>query len=90
MKSRLHTPYDSPSCGTSARRFVSDRDLEELTGVKRRTWQKYRLFDRGPRFYRIHGVVRYDLSEVLKWIEAHAGGGEIVDAAAGAVLSTVR
>jgi len=61
------------------RHFVSDADLETITGVKRRTWQKHRLFNRGPRFYKLHGAVRYDLAEVLAWIDAHAAGGETVD-----------
>lgn len=56
-------------------RFVSDRELETITGVKRRTWQKHRLFGKGPRFYRIGGSVRYDLAEVMEWIRSNAVGG---------------
>jgi predicted DNA-binding transcriptional regulator AlpA len=60
-----------------ARRYVTEVDLEALTGIRRRTWQKHRLFKRGPRWYKICGAVRYDLEEVLAWIRANAiGGGE--------------
>ncbi len=52
------------------RRFVSEVELEDLTGVRRRTWQKYRLFDQGPPYYKIGGAVRYDLQETLDWIKA--------------------
>jgi hypothetical protein len=59
------------------RRFVSELELEQLTGIPRRTWQKHRLFNRQPKFYRLHGLVRYDLNEVMDWIRSNgAGGGE--------------
>jgi len=50
------------------RRFISEAELEQVTGVSRRTWQKHRLLHRGPRFYKIHGAIRYNLEEVLAWI----------------------
>jgi hypothetical protein len=54
------------------RRFVSERELEQVTGIPRRTWQKHRLSKRGPRYYKIYGSVRYDLDEVIDWIRALA------------------
>jgi predicted DNA-binding transcriptional regulator AlpA len=54
------------------RRFVSEIELEQLTGISRRTWQKHRLLNRGPRYYKIHGAIRYDLEEVLGWIKSLA------------------
>jgi predicted DNA-binding transcriptional regulator AlpA len=56
------------------RRFVNDRELEAVTGISSRTWQKHRLFGRGPRYYRICGAVRYDLEEVIEWIKANGDG----------------
>jgi hypothetical protein len=56
------------------RRFVSERELEQVTGIPRRTWQKHRLFNRGPRYYKIYGSIRYDLEEVVGWIKAMAVG----------------
>jgi predicted DNA-binding transcriptional regulator AlpA len=56
------------------RRFVSEVELEQLTGISRRTWQKHRLFNRGPRYYKIYGSVRYDLEEVVAWIQALSVG----------------
>jgi predicted DNA-binding transcriptional regulator AlpA len=61
---------------TIERRFISESELEILTGVSKRTWQKHRLFGHGPRFYRLCGAVRYDLAEVLEWIEGNAAGGD--------------
>lgn len=54
------------------RRFVSEVELEQITGISRRTWQKHRLLRHGPRYYRIHGSIRYDLEEVLTWIKTLA------------------
>jgi predicted DNA-binding transcriptional regulator AlpA len=56
------------------RRFVSEVELEQLTGISRRTWQKHRLFNRGPRYYKIYGSIRYDVEEVVAWIKALAVG----------------
>jgi len=57
------------------RRFVSEVELEQLTGISRRTWQKHRLCNRGPQYYKIHGSIRYDLEEVVAWIKALGVGG---------------
>jgi predicted DNA-binding transcriptional regulator AlpA len=57
------------------RRFLSEFELEQLTGISRRTWQKHRLYNRGPRYYKIHGSIRYDLEEVIAWIKALAVSG---------------
>ena len=57
------------------RRFVSEIELELITGISRRTWQKHRLFNRGPQYYKIHGAIRYELAEVLTWIKDSAVGG---------------
>lgn len=54
------------------RRFVSEVELEQLTGISRRTWQKHRLFNRGPRYYKICGSIRYEIEEVLAWIKTLA------------------
>jgi len=60
------------------RRFVSEVDLEQLTGISRRTWQKHRLFNRGPRYYKIHGSIRYDIEEVVAWIKTLAVSSGVV------------
>lgn len=69
------------------RRFVSEVELEQVTGISRRTWQKNRLLNRGPRYYKIHGSIRYELDEVLAWIKAHAvtGSDQPTDSHGGAV-----
>ena len=54
------------------RRFVTEVELEQVTGVARRTSQKHRLLNREPKYYKIHGSIRYELDEVLAWIKTHA------------------
>jgi len=60
---------------STERRFINEAEPEILTGVSRRTWQKHRLFGRGPPFYRLCGSVRYDLQEVLVRPTPPAEGG---------------
>jgi predicted DNA-binding transcriptional regulator AlpA len=58
-------------------RFVDEKELAALTSTSPRTWQKYRLQKRGPRFYKIgveaRASVRYDLNEVIDWIRSNVG-----------------
>jgi hypothetical protein len=73
-------------------RFVSDVDLEQITGISHRTWQKHRLLNRGPRYYKIHGAVRYDLEEVLVWIrnlavDGTTAGSDLLESSAPVVNS---
>lgn len=56
------------------RQFVGEQFLEQMTEVSAKTWQQFRFYGRGPRYYKIGGAVRYDLQEVLAWIEAGACG----------------
>jgi hypothetical protein len=69
---RRETGYSKLSRATQ-RRFGTDVDLENITSIARRTWQKYRLQNRGPNFYLIGGTVRYDFDEVLEWIKLNSG-----------------
>jgi predicted DNA-binding transcriptional regulator AlpA len=54
------------------RSFVSEIELEQLTDISRRTWQKHRLLGTGPKYYKIGGAVRYALDEVMEYIQASA------------------
>jgi predicted DNA-binding transcriptional regulator AlpA len=58
------------------RRFVSDLEVEAITGISRRTLQKDRLLDR-DRFpwYKVGRKVLYDLDEVEAIIRRAGKGG---------------
>ena len=63
------------------RRFGSETDVEAVTGIKKRTLQKHRLFGRGFPFYRASGRILYDLDEIDAIIRssrvAATGGGGV-------------
>ena len=45
-------------------RFVSERDLAVISGLRVRTLQQFRLRDIGPPFHKLNGsAIRYDLRE---------------------------
>ena len=55
--------------------FVTEGYLEQLTGIKKSTWQQHRFRGRGPQFYKLCGAIRYDLDEVMEWIKSNAVRG---------------
>lgn len=55
------------------REFIGTEDLALLLGVPERTVRAWRYQGKGPRGYNFGGRnVRYDLTEVERWIEAQA------------------
>jgi hypothetical protein len=50
------------------RRFVSEIDLEQVSGISRHTWQKHRLLNRGLAPTKFHAFNRSDLKEVVSCI----------------------
>ena len=57
-------------------RFVSDSELEQAGVFSARRWQELRKQGKGPRFYKFgHRCVRYQVSDVLAWMEQHAVNG---------------
>ena len=54
---------------------VSDVQLEEITGVSRHTWRRWRQEGRGPKYLKLgpaggQGKVLYRLSDVLEFLES--------------------
>lgn len=63
-----------PKSSRDADRFVTDLELEKITGMSRKFWQKLRnevdaSTGQAPPYYKIGRACRYKLSEVLEWIE---------------------
>jgi predicted DNA-binding transcriptional regulator AlpA len=52
----------------AVRRLVTDTQLAELTGIKRRTWQFYRMTGQGPKYFKIGKRVMYDPVAVDRWM----------------------
>ena len=54
---------------------VSDVQLEEMTGVSRHTWRKWRQEGKGPKYLKLgtrggQGRVLYRLSDVLDYLDS--------------------
>ena len=54
---------------------VSDIQLEEITGISRHTWRRWRQEGRGPQYLKLgraggQGRVLYRLSDVLEFLES--------------------
>jgi hypothetical protein len=56
-------------------RLLDERLLAVVYGFKTRTLQRWRLEGKGPRWVRLHGLVRYRVEDVEGWIEAAPSGG---------------
>jgi len=60
-------------------RLLTEQELAELIGVPRKTLQRWRLYNKGPRWRRLggeqRGLIRYRLVDVLKWLESRPSGG---------------
>lgn len=61
--------------GVSMPRLLSEQQVEQHYGLRVRTLQRWRLESRGPRYRKLHGLVRYDVRDLDAWIAAAPGGG---------------
>ncbi len=52
--------------------LLSLRQTADMLGVSEATIYSWRHRGEGPRGYKIGGLVRYRLSDVLAWVEEHA------------------
>ncbi len=58
------------------KRFISDREIEELYGIGEAKLKKMRMRDIGPEFRRFgHCTVLYDVARLEEWIEQQPKGG---------------
>lgn len=55
-------------------RMLREVEVAQLAGIGLQTLRNWRSDprkrDRGPRYYKLNGSVRYRLGDVLRWIEA--------------------
>jgi hypothetical protein len=58
-------------------RLVRRRDLERIYSIKVRTWAKYGLLGKGPKYRSVGGIAMYDLSDVEEWLNAQPLRGGI-------------
>ena len=63
--------------------FATENDLARVGIAKRQTLSKWRMSGRGPRYYKIHGAVRYRWRDVEEWLSHCAKGPDVEDRAMG-------
>ena len=63
----------TPAAAVAARTLINEKQLAEITSIPISTWQRRRCVGgAGPRWFKLGGAVRYDLQEVMAWIEGCA------------------
>ena len=63
-------------------RFLSEREVSDLTGLSVKTLQRWRLLNMGPPYRKFGGAVRYGEADVSKWIASTPLGGGVPQPAA--------
>jgi hypothetical protein len=58
---------DLPAPGAS---FLNEQAVAALAGVSGGLLRRWRLFKRGPPYYKVGRLVRYSRTEVLRWLDA--------------------
>jgi predicted DNA-binding transcriptional regulator AlpA len=62
----------------------TEDEVEQLTGLRVKTLQRWRYTNRGPRFVRCGRCVRYPAADLRRWLNSQTGGGtqfEVAEAA---------
>lgn len=48
--------------------LISEKIAARMVGLSVSWFQKRRVYDDGPPFYKVGGAVRYDVSELQQWM----------------------
>lgn len=51
-------------------RLLTSQEAADMLGVAVDTLANWRLQGKGPRWLRVHRLIRYWLSDLLKWLES--------------------
>lgn len=60
---------------TAEIRMINTADAAGMLGVSTHTLRGWRNADAGPPWYKIEGSIRYNLADLLEWIEQQAVDG---------------
>lgn len=67
---------ESGELRSTARRYISPRELSEMTGLARVTLAQWRQHGRGPAWIRLGSRVLYDIHDIESWMAARRQGGD--------------
>lgn len=57
-------------------RFLTECEVSDRTHISLATLRRWRLENRGPKFYKFGSLVRYGEEELTRWEQAQPSGGE--------------
>jgi predicted DNA-binding transcriptional regulator AlpA len=57
-------------------RFLTECEVSERTHISLATLRRWRLENRGPKYYKFGSLVRYGEEELTLWEQAQPSGGE--------------
>jgi predicted DNA-binding transcriptional regulator AlpA len=60
-----------PNVSLPPLRYISEKAVVELTGIPRSTLQKDRHYRRGLPYIKLGKLVRYNVQDILRHMEAH-------------------
>lgn len=74
----------------NTRLLLSQKEVEQIYGIRQRTLERWRLSGHGPRWKKLsgeigtrgRGIVKYDVRDIEAWLGSRPGGG-----ACGSVIS---
>jgi predicted DNA-binding transcriptional regulator AlpA len=73
--------YVQPADQRTARlkhRLLKEAQIGEILGISAATLRRWRLLQRGPKYIKIGGAVRYRPEDVTAWLATRPTGGEQV------------
>jgi excisionase family DNA binding protein len=59
-----------------ARRWLNSQEAAEYLGLKNQTLANWRYLGKGPRYFRVGQLVKYDERDLEEWLEAGAVAGD--------------
>ncbi len=57
-------------------RFLTESEVSERTHISLATLRRWRLENRGPKYYKFGSLVRYGEEELAQWGRTQPSGGE--------------
>ncbi|MHB1938786.1 MAG: helix-turn-helix transcriptional regulator [Acidobacteriaceae bacterium] len=57
-------------------RFLTESEVAERTHISLATLRRWRLENRGPKYYKFGSLVRYAEEELVRWEKAQPCGGD--------------
>jgi predicted DNA-binding transcriptional regulator AlpA len=75
-------PSKAARPAVSQPRFLTEKEVSEITGISVKTLQRWRLMgDQGPRYRKLGGAVKYEIRDLEIFIQSAPSGGQVIEPA---------